>query len=263
MAGALDILGSLLSGGMTKSAPGRIEHSLSEKGVGGQGGFLDQILGGVRPQAAPPQAQNVGAASGLGGALGSILGDSGTLKVGGLGALAGAILGGGAKGAIGGGALALLGSLALKAMQGARAGQMQHQQIDPAAQLVAGLRAPSNQQEGMQVESQAELLVDAMINAAKADGQIDQQEIERIATKVETTGDSRERLIEKLRKPMDTDRIARSATSPQLAVQVYAASLLAIEVDTEAEKQYLADLAGRLRLDPGTVQRLHAALGVA
>lgn len=263
MAGALDILGSLMNGGMTQSTPRRIEHSLSEKGIGGKGGFLEQILGGGQPQASPAEAQLVGAGSGLGGALKSIFGDSRGLKAGGLGALAGGLLGGGAKGAVGGGALALLGSIALKALQGARADRSQRSQIDPTTQLVAGLRPPSSPREEEQVETQAELLVSAMINAAKADGQIDPQEIERIAGKVEADSDSRRRLIEELRRPMDTERIVRSATSPQLAAEIYAASLLAINVDTEAERSYLANLAGKLRLDPGVVQRLHATVGLA
>ena len=51
--------------------------------------------------------------------------------------------------------------------------------------------------------------------------------------------------------------------SPELAVQVYAASLLAIEVDTAAERAYLRDLAARLGLDASAVAHVHQALGVA
>jgi uncharacterized membrane protein YebE (DUF533 family) len=43
---------------------------------------------------------------------------------------------------------------------------------------------------------------------------------------------------------------------------VYAASLLAIEVDTQAERDYLQRLADGLGLDSGVVQRLHTTLGV-
>ena len=257
MAGSLDILGSLLGGGMTTSAPDRIERSLSDKGVGGEGGFLDQILGASQS----PTRQGGGAATGLKEMISSIFSDPRALRAGGLGALAGAIFGRGAKGAVGGGALALLGSLALKALQGAQGGKKP--QLDPSTQLEAGLRPPANHQEQERVESQAELLVAAMANAAKADGQIDQREIEHITGKVQADEASRRRLMEELRQPMDTDRIVRAANNnPQLAAQVYAASLLAINVDTEAERRYLADLAAKLRLDPAVVQNLHDALGV-
>ncbi len=98
---------------------------------------------------------------------------------------------------------------------------------------------------------------------AKADGQIDQREIEHITGKVQAEESSRRRLLEELRQPMDTERIVRAVNNnPQLAAQVYAASLLAINVDTEAERRYLTDLAAKLRLDPAVVQNLHDALGV-
>ena len=58
---------------------------------------------------------------------------------------------------------------------------------------------------------------------------------------------------QEMQKPIDSDAIARQATSPELAVQVYAASLLAIEVDTAAERAYLRDLAARLGLDANAV----------
>jgi uncharacterized membrane protein YebE (DUF533 family) len=105
-----------------------------------------------------------------------------------------------------------------------------------------------------------------MINAAKADGQIDRQEVERISAKLGDAGSEEEArafLLEEMQKPSDIDGVAREASSPELAVQVYAASLLAIEVDTAAERAYLRDLAGRLGLDASAVARVHQALGLA
>jgi len=46
-------------------------------------------------------------------------------------------------------------------------------------------------------------------------------------------------------------------------MQIHAASLLAIEVDTEKEKRYLQDFAAALRLDHTAVGHLHSALGAA
>ncbi len=244
---------------------------MGEQGVGGIGGILGQLLGGAQPAAASPrpQAGAKSAGGGLGDMLGSLLGNRDALKIGGLGALAGAILGGGSKsvkGGLGGGALALLGTLALQAFRNASGKPKETLQLDSATQLAAGLRAPQNEREEQEVQSVAELIVKAMVNAAKADGRIDQREMERIAGNLEKdgiTGQEQEMLAAELRKPMDTDNLVRAVPNPQVAAQVYAASLLAVELDTDAEKQYLAELAGKLGLDATVVRHLHAAVGVA
>jgi uncharacterized membrane protein YebE (DUF533 family) len=109
------------------------------------------------------------------------------------------------------------------------------------------------------------LLLRAMINAAKADGQIDSEEKARLFDRlgaVELSAEEQRFLFDELARPMDTDALAREASSaPGLAAQVYAASLLAIDPDLPAERDYLADLAARLRLEPGLVRELHAAAG--
>ena len=46
-----------------------------------------------------------------------------------------------------------------------------------------------------------------------------------------------------------------------VAAEVYAASLLAIELDTPAEAAYLRQLAQALRLDGATLSRLHEITG--
>ena len=56
--------------------------------------------------------------------------------------------------------------------------------------------------------------------------------------------------------------IAEAAVSQELAAEVYAASLLAIEVDTPAEQQYLQQLAEGLGLPAEAVAHIHATLGV-
>jgi uncharacterized membrane protein YebE (DUF533 family) len=59
------------------------------------------------------------------------------------------------------------------------------------------------------------------------------------------------------------DRLVQSATTDELKAEVYAAALLAIEVDTEAEKAYLAMLRARLGLDEDLVARMHAQVEAA
>ncbi len=60
-----------------------------------------------------------------------------------------------------------------------------------------------------------------------------------------------------------TSRYARSArtslsfSSPEVAAEIYVASMLAIDVDTADEKSYLAMLAARLKLPPELVTELN------
>ena len=51
-------------------------------------------------------------------------------------------------------------------------------------------------------------------------------------------------------RPVDMDEIVASATSPEVAAEIYIASLLAIDVDTAAEESYLNMLAARLNIPP-------------
>ena len=262
MLDAKRLLDSLFQAGMTDSGAQRIRHALGSEGLGGQqgGGLLGQLAGMLGGQA-PSAGQ---ASGGLGAIVGQVLGglqqsagragegikSNDPLTVGGLGAIAGALLGG-RKGAVGGGALALLGSLALAALQASR--QAQAAGAQPAVDQLAS-------------DDTALLLVRAMVAAAKADGQIDQQEIARITGKLEEIGadaETRQFLAEELRRPLDLDSIVRAVPGPEVAVEVYAASLLAIEVDTPAERAYLEALADRLQLSAPVVAQVHRALGVA
>jgi uncharacterized membrane protein YebE (DUF533 family) len=64
-------------------------------------------------------------------------------------------------------------------------------------------------------------------------------------------------------RPLDLDAFVAEIRSPEVAAQVYAASLLAIEVDTDAERNYLQQLAQRTGLQPASVQHIHQAMGLA
>src|SRR5262249_34850410 len=70
------------------------------------------------------------------------------------------------------------------------------------------------------------LLIRAMISAAKADGQIDAQETQRIFGEMNTQSLSQAEkgfLMEEIGKPIDVDALAAQAQTPQVATQVYAA----------------------------------------
>ena len=194
------------------------------------------------------------------------------LAIGGLGALAGTLLGGG-QGAVGGGLLAVLGSLAFDALQ--------PRQGEPAAATPVGsgpiasasggyVRPGANPMAELtqdDVQRTATLVLRSMIQAAKADGQIDAAEIERIIGKIDGSdpaeaAEARAFVLEQMRGPLDLASVVREVRSPVEAAEAYGAALLAIEVDTPAERDYLARLARELGLEPGTVTRLHASLGV-
>lgn len=246
--GIADMLSSVLGGG--------------KGGSGGLGGLLSSVLGG---------GQQGGGAAGAGGGVGdllsSMLGDAGkavggnkNLAIGGLGALIGSLLGGGGKslgGAVGGGLMALLGTLAFNALRGS--GQQK-------TQIPAGLLEPKTEAEQRQLEQSSELVLRAMINATKADGRVDQNEVNRIMGKVDEIGiddEGRRYLMEQLEKPMETQSLIAAAKGQrELAAQMYAASLLAIEVDTQAEKNYLDQFASGLGLMPEVTGRIQQMVGL-
>jgi len=104
-------------------------------------------------------------------------------------------------------------------------------------------------------------LMQAMIAAAKADGHIDQEEHQRIfeqLNKLDLDAESKAFLLEELGKPLDVDAIVKLAVTPEVATELYTASLLAVDVDTPAERAYLQMLAARLNLAPALVEQIHA-----
>lgn len=109
---------------------------------------------------------------------------------------------------------------------------------------------------------QAILMIRAMINAAKSDGRIDQQEQENIISKL--GDDISQSEIDFLKKefaaPLDVASFARSVPNG-LEVQVYAFSLTSIELDTQTEANYLGQLAQGLNLDPDVCNQVHDRLG--
>ena len=107
------------------------------------------------------------------------------------------------------------------------------------------------------------LLIRAMIAAANADGVIDAQERANILDRLkssELSAEERDFIVSELLSPQDFEGIAAAVTSPELARQVYLVSLMAIEVDTEAERTYMANLARRLGLSEENVAEINASM---
>jgi uncharacterized membrane protein YebE (DUF533 family) len=157
--------------------------------------------------------------------------------------------------------MAILGSLALAALQNARAGG----QAAPGGQLAASA-APKQEDVAAVTSEEAErLALRAMIAAAKADGQIDEDEMDRILGRTERRRRHGGRAAVRARRdpqaPRSVADLAKDVRNPAQAAEVYAASLLAIDIDSEAEREYLRNLAAALRLDPGVVSFLHRTTG--
>jgi uncharacterized membrane protein YebE (DUF533 family) len=152
--------------------------------------------------------------------------------------------------------MALLGTLALSALRNGQGGAA-------AGQPAAG-QPDATEVQAVASEEGERLVLRAMNAAAKADGRIDEGEINRIMGHLASDDVSeaeRRFVIEEVRKPLDVADLAASVRTPAQAAEVYAASLLAIDVDSEAERRHLRDLAAALRLDAGTVADLHRTTG--
>jgi len=103
-----------------------------------------------------------------------------------------------------------------------------------------------------------------MIAAAKADGKIDADEKARIFERLNSLNldsDSKAFVFDELSAPLDINAVVAGADTPEHAAEIYAASLVAIEADTAAERAYLQMLAARLELDEAFVTEVHAAVG--
>ncbi|NKN32130.1 tellurite resistance TerB family protein [Marichromatium bheemlicum] len=245
MAGFGDLLGSLLQNNLSSTGTQRLTQGLgqhSATSAEGGGGGLSALLDGARGvlgQAADNPLQ----AGGLGAALGSVLGGGGDAV----------------RGALTGGALAMLAGVAYKALANAE-GQGAAQPPAPPAALPEPVQADAAR------DDKARLLVRAMINAAKADGQIGVDEMQRIVDQAAASGleaQVRQWLADELLRPLDLDAFAAEIPDRETAAEVYAASLLAIEVDTPEERAYLDGLAARTGLGSEVTAQLQGALGVA
>ncbi|MHA2878085.1 tellurite resistance TerB family protein [Vibrio campbellii] len=109
----------------------------------------------------------------------------------------------------------------------------------------------------------AKLILKAMIGAAKADGHVDQHEMARIEQALTEMGADdhvRQLVHQELHKPLDPAEIARLATSPQQASEIYLASLIVADEQNFMEKAYLQELAKQLNLSPEVTYQLEAQL---
>lgn len=243
----MQLLGAMAQGGISPSSGARMQNAANVSGDV-QGGGLQGILSGL-----------MGAGQNLVNSAGQAVGGKDNLAAAGVGALLGALSGGSRSsvplGGVGGGVMGLLGMMAFKALKSA--GQ--------ASQPTAGITAPAGT--GAQVfENDAHLILTAMLDAAKADGTVDADELNRITSKMKEAGIDQAGMnyvIGQLQSPMATEAIVAAVRGrPELAAQVYSVSLMAIEVDTPAERAYLDRLAAGMGLAPEVARNIEQLVGM-
>lgn len=219
--------------------------------------LLDQLLKSGQQMLEKKTGAQGGASSGGKGGLGELLGSGGLgglLSGAGGGALAasalGLLLGNKSARKYGGqaltyGGLAALGVLAYKAYGNWQANQGTAPQTEP--QTIDRVPAP-------QVEQHSQAILKALVAAAKADGHVDERERELIDGELsKLNGDPalRQWLQAELNKPLDPAEVARAATTPEIAAEMYIASLMLVDEEHFMERAYLEELAKQLKLDPG------------
>lgn len=109
------------------------------------------------------------------------------------------------------------------------------------------------------------IIMRAMIAAAYADGHIDETERQKISAQVETmelTVNEKAMLFDELRKPMTLSELVQSVPDAQTGIEVYAASVSAIDLNQSISGQYLEALANQLCLPRELVQSIHHQLTV-
>ncbi|QOY68996.1 tellurite resistance TerB family protein [Pseudomonas sp. OST1909] len=201
---------------------------------GASGGGLGGLLGGLLKNAGTGNASAGGGLGGLLGGLGGLLG----------GAPAGGTTQTRSSGGMNYAALASLGMAAFQAYQA-----WQRQQASAPQQAIQTV----DQLEGAQAEVHSHGVLRALIAAAKADGNIDEQEQQMISAEIGRHTDDpqlQQWLDAEVAKPLDAADFAEYAKDPAIASEIYLASVLLVNDQQDAERNYLDDLAGQLQIDP-------------
>lgn len=222
-------------------------------------GLLDQLLKSGQDLLQNQAGKNSASKAGGSGGLGDLLGGKGG---GGLGSLlsgaGGGALAAGAMGLLMGskkarkyggkaltyGGLAALGVLAYKAY-----GNWQAKQ----GTAVQGEPQTLDRLPPAQVEQHSQAILKALVAAAKSDGHVDEREralIEGEFVKLSNDQELQHWLHAELNKPLDPADVARAATTPEMAAEMYIASVMLVDEEHFMERAYLDELARQLKLDP-------------
>lgn len=165
------------------------------------------------------------------------------------------------------GSIAALGAVAFKAYNHWQDQQKQQSQQPSTAPNVASASAPPRNTPLLPApEAHSQALLKAMIAAAKSDGHLDEREqglIHAELDRIQADAQERRWMEEELRRPLDPAEVARAATTPELAAEMYLASLLMVDDTTFMERAYLDELARQLQLAPGLKAELESQARLA
>ena len=197
--------------------------------------------GGIVQQVSGMLGGKGGAALG-GGALGLLLGSKSGRKMGGK--------------VLTYGGLAALGVLAYQALKNyQQPGQSANAQAPaPLPTQQSFTQQPFTQLPTQQQEQHCQVILTALIAAAKADGHIDARErglIDAEIAKLTADRNAQQWVERELQKPLDPAEIAALATDQSLAAEIFLASVLVVDEENFMEKAYLQELARLMRLDLG------------
>jgi len=236
-----------LVGTLGKMAMGAIAARGVGKLMGGSSGLagtLSGLLGGAGGAAA--LSGLLGGGGGQqdrgqqGGGLGALLGGAGGQQDGGLGGLLNSLSGGGQQ----------------------EQGSSEQQSGGLGGLLNDALQGKESAQPTQDQEQQAEVMLRAMISAAKSDGEIDAEEQRKITEHLGDVSTEELELVRQImQEPQDLPRLISSVPSG-MEQQVYLMSLLAINLDSKAEAQYLDQFAKGLNINEQQCNEIHAKLGV-
>ena len=263
----MSLVGTLAKVAIGIAAAKGIGHVLGQRA--GSGGSIERESFGGQAAAQPSTA----GAHPLGDPLNSVRGGSGQAG-GGLGGLldqlataAGAGSSPGAP-ASGGGLDALIRGLAGAASGAGTANKETTSKADPGGSFADMLNqsfqnfgepkaAPTPQQ-----DAAAGLMLRAMLQAAKCDGKIDEGEKKKL---LEALGDASSEdmafVNRELSAPVDVQALVKQVPKG-LESQIYAVSVMGINLDSQKEAEYLAGLASALGLGPREVNAIHAKFGI-
>ena len=132
----------------------------------------------------------------------------------------------------------------------------------PATDPWAPVAAEADEEPSAETD-EALLMLRAMIAAAKADGAIDAEERGRIAAQLDGTGLSakaRDAVLADFDKPLSPAALAKLASDPMLAAQLYAAAVVGAGEIAAAERAWLNEFAKALKLDRAAAAAIETRL---
>ena len=238
-------------------------------GAQGGGGGLQDMLGSLTGAAGGAQQAGGGLQDMLGGLLGGAGGGAGGGMAGGLGGLMEQLGGaGGSSGGLGGLLGGLAGAAGAGGLLGGAGAAVQKRPASNGHDFGAVLNSqfdstPEPEIEPSQdQEAAAGLMLAAMIQAAKSDGTFDDAEKAKLLDQLGDVDAEEAAFVQaQLQAPVDVDMLVRE-TPKGLESQIYAMSLLGIDLDTQQEAQYLNKLAQGYGMKPAEVNDIHAQMGV-